>query len=198
MEVCLMVERSNDMRRTMHLSRASRLVAICACAAWLNSGAVWSEDASPSVEATAKKVERKAERTEKAEGKHDLVDDHVRTKTNAEGQKVVEQVGEASYYGKWHHGKKTADGERFNQNEMTAAHPTLPLGSEAIVTNLKNGKSVKVTITDRGPYVKGRDLDLSKAAARELGLTKKKGETPIKIEAVTPDEQDGAQAENTE
>jgi len=59
-------------------------------------------------------------------------------------------------------------------------------------------KSVKVKITDRGPYVKGRDLDLSKAAAEELGLSKKEGETPVKIEAVVPAEQEGTKAENAE
>ncbi len=193
-----MVERSNDMRNTMRISRVSRLVAILACVAWLYGGAVWSEDTSPSVEAIAKKVKEKAKRTEKAEGKHDLADDHVRTKTNSEGEKVIEQVGEASYYGKWHHGKETASGETFDQNEMTAAHPTLPLGSEATVTNLENKKSVKVKITDRGPYVKGRDLDLSKAAAEEIGLSKKEGETPVKIEAVVPAEQEGTKAENAE
>lgn len=193
-----MGERSYERRSARRLSGRSRLVAILACAAWLYGGLAWSEDTSPSVEAVAEKVEHKAKRTEKAEGKHDLVDDHVRTKTNSEGEKVIEQVGEASYYGKWHYGKKTASGEKFDQNEMTAAHPTLPLGSEATVTNLENEKEVNVTITDRGPYVKGRDLDLSKAAAKELGLTKKEGEAPVKIEAVVPSEQDGAKAENPE
>ena len=176
------------MRSIMQKSRVLRCVAMLMCVVWLYSGAVWSEDLAPSVEAVAKKVRQKAKRTEKAEGKHDLVDDKVRIKANAEGEKVIEQIGETSYYGKWHHGKKTASGKIFNQNNMTAAHPTLPLGSEATVTNLANGKSVEVVITDRGPYVKGRDLDLSKAAAKQLGVTKKEGEAPVKIDAVIPSE----------
>jgi rare lipoprotein A len=92
----------------------------------------------------------------------------------------VQQVGEASWYGPPHQGKETASGETFNQNELTAAHPTLPLGTTATVTNLETGKSVKVKINDRGPYVKGRKIDLSRAAARKLGMTKK-GVTKVKI-----------------
>ena len=73
-----------------------------------------------------------------------------------EGPKV-EEIGEASWYGSAHQGKETASGETFDQNELTAAHPTLPLGTEAVVTNLETGKSVAVTINDRGPYVKGTE-----------------------------------------
>jgi rare lipoprotein A len=69
---------------------------------------------------------------------------------------------------------------------LTAAHPTLPLGTNATVTNLETGDSVDVKINDRGPYAKGRDIDLSKGAAKELGMTKD-GIAPVKIEAeVTP------------
>jgi len=101
------------------------------------------------------------------------------------GEKKVEQVGEASWYGSAHQGKTTASGEPFNQNALTAAHPTLPLGSEAVVTNLETGKSVEVTINDRGPYVKGRKIDLSRAAAQQLGMTKK-GVAKVKIQATVP------------
>src|SRR3981189_3524309 len=76
----------------------------------------------------------------------------------------VEQVGKASWYGPAHQGKETASGETFDQNKLTAAHPTLPLGTKAVVTNLKTGKSVAVTITDRSPSGKGRKIDLSRAA----------------------------------
>ena len=99
---------------------------------------------------------------------------------NAEGPKV-EQVGDASWYGPEQDGKKTASGETFDQDKLTAAHRTLPLGSKAVVTNLETGKSVKVTINDRGPYVKGRKIDLSRAAAKRIGMTKK-GVTKVKIE----------------
>jgi rare lipoprotein A len=68
-------------------------------------------------------------------------------------------------------GRHTASGERFDPNSMTAASKTLPIGSVVQVTNLKNGRSVNVRINDRGPYVRGRSLDLSHAAARQIGLT---------------------------
>jgi peptidoglycan lytic transglycosylase len=83
-----------------------------------------------------------------------------------EGAKV-EQVGTASWYGPDHQGKETASGDTFDQQKLTAAHPTLPLGTKAVVTNLETGKSVQVTINDREPYVKGRKIDLSRAAAAD-------------------------------
>ena len=98
-----------------------------------------------------------------------------------EGPKV-EQVGNASWYGPAQDGKETASGETFDQNALTAAHPTLPLGTIAVVTNLETGKSVEVTINDRGPYAKGRKIDLSRAAAQRIGMTKK-GVTRVKIVA---------------
>jgi rare lipoprotein A len=94
---------------------------------------------------------------------------------------AFEQVGEASWYGPGFHGKKTANGEVFNQNRLTAAHRTLPLGTRAEVTNLENGKSVEVRINDRGPYVGGRVIDLSRAAARRLGIVEE-GTATVKIE----------------
>ena len=101
-----------------------------------------------------------------------------------EGKKV-EQMGKASWYGPYHDGKETANGETFDPDELTAASPTLPLGTTAIVTNLETGKSVKVKINDRGPYVKGRKIDLSQAAARKMGLTKK-GVAKVKIVSLAP------------
>jgi rare lipoprotein A (peptidoglycan hydrolase) len=133
-------------------------------------------------EKIAEKVKRKAESTEKAEGSQDRVKDEVKVGTGENGQPVVEQVGEASFYGDGFQGKKTASGERFDQNDLTAAHPTLPLGTNATVTNLETGNSVDVKINDRGPHAKGRDIDLSKGAAKELGMTKD-GVAPVKIEA---------------
>ena len=79
-------------------------------------------------------------------------------------------VGEASWYGGDFNGKTTASGHTFDETKMTAAHRTLPLGSKAKVTNLDNGKSVEVEINDRGPYAKGRIIDLSHAAAKVLGI----------------------------
>ena len=91
------------------------------------------------------------------------------------------QTGMASFYGgKWH-GKKTANGEIFNQNSLTAAHRTLPFGTRVKVTNLDNGKSVVVRINNRGPYSRGRIIDLSKAAFAKIANTSK-GVTKVKLE----------------
>jgi rare lipoprotein A len=80
------------------------------------------------------------------------------------------QTGTASWYGPGFHGNRTSSGEIYDQYELTAAHPTLPLGTRAVVTNLENGKAVEVRINDRGPFVKGRAIDLSYAAAHSLGM----------------------------
>jgi len=94
------------------------------------------------------------------------------------------QEGEASWYGPGFHGRKTASGERFNTNEMTAAHKTLPFGTVLKVTNLSNGNSVIVTINDRGPYVRGRIIDLSKAAKDALAMG---GTAQVRLEVFTPE-----------
>lgn len=78
------------------------------------------------------------------------------------------QTGRASWYGQTHQGKKTASGEPFDMNALTAAHRTLPLGTRVLVTNLANGRSVEVRINDRGPAVADRIIDLSYGAARAL------------------------------
>ena len=80
------------------------------------------------------------------------------------------QLGVASWYGPGFHGNRTANGEIYDQNELTAAHPSLPLGTHAMVTNLRNGRAVEVRINDRGPFVGGRAIDLSYAAARTIGM----------------------------
>lgn len=79
--------------------------------------------------------------------------------------------GIASWYGPGFHGNRTANGERYNQNSLTAAHRSLPFGTKVRVTNLRNGLSVVVRINDRGPFIRGRIIDLSAAAARTIGLT---------------------------
>ncbi|MBX7540858.1 septal ring lytic transglycosylase RlpA family protein [Qipengyuania sphaerica] len=78
--------------------------------------------------------------------------------------------GVASYYGKRFHGRRTANGERFDMHGYTAAHRTLPFGSRVLVTNPRTGRSVTVRINDRGPFTRGRTIDLSRAAAEEIGL----------------------------
>jgi rare lipoprotein A len=79
----------------------------------------------------------------------------------------------ASWYGERHKGRKTANGERFNPNALTAAHKRYKLGTIVKIINLTNNKSVIVRINDRGPYIRGRDFDLSRRAAEELGFLKK-------------------------
>lgn len=83
-----------------------------------------------------------------------------------------QQTGLASYYAKRLHGRRTASGERYDKNAFTAAHRHLPFGTLVNVVNLKNGREVKVRINDRGPYRKGRIIDLSYAAAKQLGILK--------------------------
>jgi rare lipoprotein A len=96
-------------------------------------------------------------------------------------QPTIMETGLASWYGSRHHGKRTASGEVFNQEKFTAAHRTLPWGSRVKVTNLANGKSVEVRINDRGPFSKGRIIDLSRAAARSLDMVEQ-GITTVRIE----------------
>ena len=81
-------------------------------------------------------------------------------------------MGVASYYAHKYHGKKTASGENYNMHELTAAHRTLPFGSKVRITNLNNNNSVVVRINDRGPFVRGRIIDVSLAAARELDMVR--------------------------
>ena len=76
----------------------------------------------------------------------------------------------ATYYGQEFAGRRTASGETFNYNAMTAAHRTLPFGMRVRVTNSRNGRSIIVRINDRGPFVKGRSIDLSSGAARAIGM----------------------------
>lgn len=80
------------------------------------------------------------------------------------------ETGIASYYADFFEGRMTANGEIFKQDEMTAAHKTLPFGTEVIVENIESGTTVNVIINDRGPFIEGRIIDLSKAAATELGI----------------------------
>jgi rare lipoprotein A len=93
------------------------------------------------------------------------------------------ETGIASYYGGKYHGRQTANGEIFNMHELTAAHPKLKFGTKVKVTHLANQRSVTVRINDRGPFVKGRVIDLSQAAATELQMIRA-GLAEVKIEIV--------------
>jgi rare lipoprotein A len=88
--------------------------------------------------------------------------------------------GMASWYGGKFHGRKTASGERYNQGAMTAAHKTLPFGTRVRVTHARTGNSVIVRINDRGPFIRGRIIDLSRAAASQIGLTAT-GVAPVRV-----------------
>jgi len=94
------------------------------------------------------------------------------------------QQGIASYYGGKFHGRKTASGEIFNQWARSAAHKSLPLGTKVRVTKLSNGRSIVVRINDRGPFVKGRIIDLSRKAAQDLGIIKS-GVAKVKVEVLS-------------
>ena len=96
---------------------------------------------------------------------------------------VFNEIGTASWYGRTHHGRKTASGERYDMNAMTAAHRTLPFNTRARVTNLDTGQSIEVLITDRGPYKRGRIIDLSSQAARALGMHVD-GVAPVRVEVL--------------
>ena len=93
------------------------------------------------------------------------------------------QTGEASWYGHWHKGKRTANGERFDPGGLTAAHPTLPMNTEVRVENLENGKSVTVRINDRLPPRSPRVIDLTEHAAAQLGM-EHRGHAKVLIEAL--------------
>lgn len=93
------------------------------------------------------------------------------------------QIGVASWYGDHWQGRLTAGGKPFDDRKLTAAHRTLPLNTRVRVTNLETGRSVEVTITDRGPYVDGRVIDLSAAAAKRIGMVKE-GLVPVQITTV--------------
>ena len=93
-------------------------------------------------------------------------------------------TGMASWYGSAHHGRRTASGEIYDMNQLTAAHPTLSMGTRLLVTNLNNGRSVRVRVNDRGPTIDGRILDLSLAAAKALGGVGD-GVIPVRVEVLS-------------
>jgi rare lipoprotein A len=95
-----------------------------------------------------------------------------------------EEVGLASWYGAPHHGRRTASGEVFDMNQLTAAHRTLPFGTRVLVTNRDTGQSAELRINDRGPFVQGRILDVSYAAARLLGAIGP-GTIPVRIRVIS-------------
>jgi rare lipoprotein A len=100
---------------------------------------------------------------------------------SAPSKPIKAWVGNASWYGPEFNGKKTADGEQFNAESLTAAHPTLPFGSWVRIVNPRNGKFEVVRINDRGPYQEGREIDVSYRVARKIGLIHS-GVTQVRLE----------------
>lgn len=100
-----------------------------------------------------------------------------------QAQEGYKKVGYASFYHDKFEGRRTASGEKFRQKKMTCAHRTLPFGTKLLVTNLANDKTVTVTVNDRGPYAKGRIIDLTRAAAKKLDFIQS-GHTRVEIEIV--------------
>ena len=135
-------------------------------------GAAQGPNNSEATPARARSVESKPEIRKQASKK-------------APNQKAPYQVGTASWYGSYFDGKPTASGEAYDMHDLTAAHPTLPLGSYVRVTNLHNGRAVVVRVNDRGPIVQGRIIDLSYAAAYKLGYVAT-GSTRVEVEAILP------------
>jgi len=114
----------------------------------------------------------------------DAVQDAVKNALNSALETVqsnsLVEAGMASWYGSAFQGRRTASGERFDMNQLTAAHKTLPLGTVVQVRNPLNGKTVEVTINDRGPFIKGRIIDLSYRAALALGIVQS-GRQPVEV-----------------
>jgi rare lipoprotein A len=102
------------------------------------------------------------------------------------------RIGKASFYASSFYHRQMADGNRMDPRSFNAASKTLPLGTTARVTNLSTGQSALVQIQDRGPYVKGRIVDLSPATARKIGLTRRIGVAPVKVAPITVPQPDGS------
>jgi rare lipoprotein A len=145
--------------------RIANSLAIAACIASLGAGAAGGPNSS------------EAGRTQ-AKPKPDMIRG-ARSKRNPKPY----QVGTASWYGEYFQGRETASGEPYDMHDLTAAHPTLPLGSFVKVTNLRNGRSVVLRINDRGPVVDGRIIDVSYNAARVLGF-KARGLQRVRLDLV--------------
>jgi rare lipoprotein A len=102
---------------------------------------------------------------------------------SAQSRSVEPEIGIASFYESAFHGKTTASGRAYDEHALTAAHRTLPFGTRVRVTNLDNGRAAVLTITDRGPFARGRVIDVSRRAARKLGFWRR-GTTRVRVDVV--------------
>lgn len=137
-----------------------------------------------------KPVISEAEKATVAQTTEEAAEPEVQPEPAPEAEPIVEESqergsfiaeGNASFYGGKFHGRKTASGAIFNKHAMTAAHPKLPFGTRVRVTHVRNGRSVVVTINDRGPFVKSRIIDVSRAAAEQLGMVQQ-GVARVRLE----------------
>ncbi|MBS7320363.1 MAG: septal ring lytic transglycosylase RlpA family protein [Myroides sp.] len=126
----------------------------------------------------------------KAELNSELIKINTELEALEDEVEVVHEKTLASYYHDKFNGRKTASGSIFNNKNYTAAHKTLPFGTKVRVTNLKNSKEIIVEINDRGPFIKGRQLDLSKKAFMDLAQNKNNGVLNVKIEVLPEDYQE--------
>lgn len=116
-----------------------------------------------------------------------LVLDSLHTQEPPGAQDTLQsEIMVATYYGKKFHGRRTASGEVYDQFALTCAHKTLPFETKLIVTNPQNGKSVVVRVNDRGPFPRGRDIDLSYNAAKEIGILRR-GVAPVEVVVIHPE-----------
>ena len=163
-------------------------VAVCAAVLLLpvNAGApALAEDAAPAAASVAGNFDHLAipkPRPQVSAGAVDITAIDIPVEEEARGTPLGSGI--ASYYGRRFHGRLTASGQRFDMHAMTAAHRTLPFGSQVRVTNPRSGRSVVVTINDRGPYAHGRTIDLSRAAATEIGLIRR-GHGNVDLELIS-------------
>ncbi|MBV9482243.1 MAG: septal ring lytic transglycosylase RlpA family protein [Acidobacteria bacterium] len=148
--------------------RFANSLALAVCIASLTAGAAGGPNSS---EAGKTHVKPKAQQIRKARAKR---------------ASAPYQVGIASWYGEYFQGKETASGEPYDMHDLTAAHPSLPLGTFLKVTNLSNGRSVVLRVNDRGPMVQGRIIDVSYSAARVLGF-KAQGLERVRLDLVPVD-----------
>ena len=171
----------------LSLFATASLTALLASCGASNNGKYYDRDGPPRIGGhlralNASKVSIKVEKPHKAANRPYTV--MGKRYYPITGDKPMTQVGTASWYGKQFHGKKTSIGETYDMYELTAAHPTMELPSFAKVTNLKNGRSIIVRVNDRGPFLHGRIIDLSYAAAIKLGY-QKEGTARVKVERIT-------------
>jgi len=148
--------------------RLAESLAVLLSVASLGAGAASGPNSSEAAKAVKKPVVQSASRT-----------------TSKQSKNAPYEVGTASWYGEYFQGRETASGEPFDMQALTAAHPSLPLGSFVKVTNLRNGRSVVVRINDRGPVVEGRIIDVSYNTARVLGF-EAKGLQRVRLDIVRP------------